>query len=154
MAGEERAVKVQIQNIKMAFNGRKGEMVALNGVDLDIHENEFVTVVGPSGCGKSTLLNIIAGLLKPTSGTVLCDGEAVEGVGRERGVVFVAASGRQYANIYNALYPRSEDCHIISDNGSVNGHGREITETFMMPPEAVTAVLERARELELSLIHI
>jgi NitT/TauT family transport system ATP-binding protein len=64
MAGEERAVKVQIQNIKMAFNGRKGEMVALNGVDLDIHENEFVTVVGPSGCGKSTLLNIIAGLLK------------------------------------------------------------------------------------------
>ena len=70
MAGEERAVKVQIQNIKMAFNGRKGEMVALNGVDLDIHENEFVTVVGPSGCGKSTLLNIIAGLLKPTSGTV------------------------------------------------------------------------------------
>ena len=69
MAGEERAVKVQIQNIKMAFNGRKGEMVALNGVDLDIHENEFVTVVGPSGCGKSTLLNIIAGLLKPTSGT-------------------------------------------------------------------------------------
>lgn len=92
MAGEERAVKVQIQNIKMAFNGRKGEMVALNGVDLDIHENEFVTVVGPSGCGKSTLLNIIAGLLKPTSGTVLCDGEAVEGVGRERGVVF-----QQYA---------------------------------------------------------
>lgn len=92
MAGEERAVKVQVQNIKMAFNGRKGEMVALNGVDLDIHENEFVTVVGPSGCGKSTLLNIIAGLLKPTSGTVLCDGEAVEGVGRERGVVF-----QQYA---------------------------------------------------------
>ena len=39
MAGEERAVKVQIQNIKMVFNGRKGEMVALNGVDLDIHEN-------------------------------------------------------------------------------------------------------------------
>lgn len=85
MAGEERAVKVQIQNIKMAFNGRKGEMVALNGVDLDIHENEFVTVVGPSGCGKSTLLNIIAGLLKPTSGTVLCDGEAVEGVGARAG---------------------------------------------------------------------
>ena len=68
MAGEERAVKVQLQHLKMAFNGRKGEMVALNGVDLDIHENEFVTVVGPSGCGKSTLLNIIAGLLKPTSG--------------------------------------------------------------------------------------
>ena len=92
MAGENRSVKVKIDNVKMIFNGRNGEMVALNGVDLDIHENEFVTVVGPSGCGKSTLLNIIAGLLEPTSGHVLCDGELVTGVGRERGVVF-----QQYA---------------------------------------------------------
>lgn len=92
MAGEDRSVKVKVDNIKMVFNGRNGEMVALNGVDLDIHENEFVTVVGPSGCGKSTLLNIIAGLLEPTSGQVLCDGEPVNGVGRDRGVVF-----QQYA---------------------------------------------------------
>ena len=92
MAGENRSVKVKIENVKMIFNGRNGEMVALNGVDLGIHENEFVTVVGPSGCGKSTLLNIIAGLLEPTSGQVLCDGEVVTGVGRERGVVF-----QQYA---------------------------------------------------------
>ena len=49
-------------------------MIALNGVDLDIKENEFICVVGPSGCGKSTLLNIIAGLLEPTSGKVYCDG--------------------------------------------------------------------------------
>ena len=92
MAGEKRSVKVQIQNVKMVFNTRKGEMTALNGVDLDIGENEFVTVVGPSGCGKSTLLNIIAGLQNPTSGKVLCNGHEVDGVGRERGVVF-----QQYA---------------------------------------------------------
>ena len=92
MAGENRSVKVKIDNVKMVFNGRNGEMVALNGVDLDIQDNEFVTVVGPSGCGKSTLLNIIAGLLEPTSGEVLCDGEPVTGVGRDRGVVF-----QQYA---------------------------------------------------------
>jgi NitT/TauT family transport system ATP-binding protein len=67
-------------------------MVALNGVTLDIHDNEFVCVVGPSGCGKSTLLNIIAGLSEPTSGTVLCDGKEVTGTGTERGVVF-----QQYA---------------------------------------------------------
>ena len=42
------------------LNTRNGEMVALNGVTLDIHDNEFICVVGPSGCGKSTLLNIIA----------------------------------------------------------------------------------------------
>ena len=51
-------------------------MVALNGIDLDIMENEFICVVGPSGCGKSTLLNIIAGLLPATSGAVYVDGNA------------------------------------------------------------------------------
>ena len=79
MAGEERSVKVRIDKVKKIFNTRNGEMVALNGVSLDIMENEFICVVGPSGCGKSTLLNIIAGLLEPTTGT-------------ERGVVF-----QQYA---------------------------------------------------------
>ena len=67
-------------------------MVALNGVTLDIHDNEFICVVGPSGCGKSTLLNIIAGLLEPTSGAVYCDGKEVKGTGTDRGVVF-----QQYA---------------------------------------------------------
>ena len=61
-------VKVHIDNVVKKFNGRNGEMVALNGVTLDIHDNEFICVVGPSGCGKSTLLNIIAGLLESTSG--------------------------------------------------------------------------------------
>ena len=74
MAGEERRVKVKIDNVKKIYNGRNGEMIALNGVNLDIMENEFICVVGPSGCGKSTLLNIIAGLLEPTSGKVYCDG--------------------------------------------------------------------------------
>ncbi|MCI7596850.1 MAG: ABC transporter ATP-binding protein [Lachnospiraceae bacterium] len=92
MAGEERSVKVRIDKVKKIFNTRNGEMVALNGVSLDIMENEFICVVGPSGCGKSTLLNIIAGLLEPTSGKVYCDGEEVVGTGTERGVVF-----QQYA---------------------------------------------------------
>ena len=85
-------VKVHIDNVVKKFNGRNGEMVALNGVTLDIHDNEFICVVGPSGCGKSTLLNIIAGLLESTSGQVYCDGELVTGTGTERGVVF-----QQYA---------------------------------------------------------
>ena len=92
MAGNTGNVKVKIDNVKKVFNGRNGEMVALNGVSLDILENEFVCVVGPSGCGKSTLLNIIAGLGKPTSGEVYVDGKEVDGPGPERGVVF-----QQYA---------------------------------------------------------
>lgn len=92
MAGEERNIKLKIDNVKKIYNSRNGEMIALNGVNLDIAENEFICVVGPSGCGKSTLLNIIAGLLEPTSGAVYCDGKKVEGTGTERGVVF-----QQYA---------------------------------------------------------
>ena len=92
MAGNNLPVKVKIDNVVKKYSGRNGEMVALNGVSLDIHENEFVCVVGPSGCGKSTLLNIIAGLHEPTSGQVLVDGQAVSGPGPDRGVVF-----KQYA---------------------------------------------------------
>ncbi|MDO4787984.1 MAG: ABC transporter ATP-binding protein [Johnsonella sp.] len=92
MAGEERSIKLKIENVRKVFNTRNGEMIALNGIDLDILENEFICVVGPSGCGKSTLLNIIAGLSEPSSGRVLCDGKEVKGTGTERGVVF-----QQYA---------------------------------------------------------
>ena len=91
MAGEERVTKLKIDNVKKIYQTRKGEMTALNGVNLDIKENEFICVVGPSGCGKSTLLNI-AGLDTPTSGAVYIDGKKIEGTGTERGVVF-----QQYA---------------------------------------------------------
>lgn len=92
MAGKEGNIKVSIQGIEKKYNTRKGEVVALNGVNFDIKENEFICVVGPSGCGKSTLLNIIAGLDTPTSGAVYIDGKKIEGTGTERGVVF-----QQYA---------------------------------------------------------
>lgn len=92
MAGEARDIKVKIDHVEKVFETKKGKMVALNGVDLDIRENEFICVVGPSGCGKSTILNIIAGLLPATSGAVYVDGNKVEGTGPERGVVF-----QQYA---------------------------------------------------------
>ena len=92
MAGDRAAVKVHIDHVVKKFQTRKGEMTALNGVDLDIHENEFITVVGPSGCGKSTLLNIIGGLESPTEGQVTVDGKPVDGPSPERGIVF-----QQYA---------------------------------------------------------
>ena len=63
-------------------------VVALDGVDLEVEEGEFLTVVGPSGCGKTTLLNILAGLLPKTRGTVLLNGREVTGPGPDRGVVF------------------------------------------------------------------
>lgn len=92
MAGETRGVKLSIKNVVKEYKGEHGTTVALNGVNLDIMENEFVCVVGPSGCGKSTLLNILAGLHEATSGECYLDGELIVGTDVRRGVVF-----QQYA---------------------------------------------------------
>ena len=62
--------------------------LALQATDLDVRENDFITILGPSGCGKSTLLRIVAGLDRPTAGEVLLDGRRVEGPGADRGMVF------------------------------------------------------------------
>ena len=93
MAGNSSGdVIVKIDHVEKIYQGRSGEVVALNGVDMEIRENEFVCVVGPSGCGKSTLLNIIAGLERPTSGRVCVKGKEEVNPGSERGVIF-----QQYA---------------------------------------------------------
>ena len=64
------------------------EFVALQSLDLDVAPGEFLTVVGPSGCGKSTVLDLIAGLAKPTSGSLTIDGTPITGPGLDRSVVF------------------------------------------------------------------
>ena len=61
---------------------------ALEATDLDVAENDFITILGPSGCGKSTLLRIVAGLDRQTEGEVRLDGRAIEGPGADRGMVF------------------------------------------------------------------
>ncbi len=81
-------VKLQSLNISKVFKTRKAELKVLDNCSIELKENEFVSIVGTSGCGKSTLLNIIAGLLPPTSGKVIIDGQAIKGPGRDRGVVF------------------------------------------------------------------
>jgi ABC-type nitrate/sulfonate/bicarbonate transport system ATPase subunit len=62
--------------------------LALQATDLQVAENDFVTILGPSGCGKSTLLRIVAGLDRPTAGEVQLDGRRIEIPGADRGMVF------------------------------------------------------------------
>ena len=64
------------------------EIVAIRGLDLDVPENELVSIIGPSGCGKSTLLHIVAGLRRSTSGTIIVAGKFVSRAGADRGMVF------------------------------------------------------------------
>jgi NitT/TauT family transport system ATP-binding protein len=72
------------------FQTRRGRINALDPIDLSIRNKEFVCLLGPSGCGKSTVLNMIAGLIKPTTGTVAVEGQSVETAQQNRriGLVF------------------------------------------------------------------
>jgi nitrate/nitrite transport system ATP-binding protein len=79
---------VQVENVGMSFDTKKGKFVALTDINLNIRQGEFISLIGHSGCGKSTLLNLIAGLTLPTAGFLLCAGREIPGPGPERAVVF------------------------------------------------------------------
>ena len=80
--------KIQISGVSKQFTSDGRPSPALDHVDLDIADHEFLCLLGPSGCGKSTLLNIVAGFLPPSTGQVMVDGKPVIGPGADRGVVF------------------------------------------------------------------
>lgn len=81
---------LSIKDINLIYNenSEDQEVRALDHISVDIDKGEFVTILGASGCGKTSLLNIIAGFLFPNEGKILLNGEAIEGPGRDRGVVF------------------------------------------------------------------
>jgi len=88
----DRPTKVGVRDVRKRFRwekrGVKHELLALDGVSLDIKEGEFLSVIGPSGCGKTTLLRIVAGLVDFDGGEVIIDGKSVTGPGPERAMVF------------------------------------------------------------------
>ena len=71
-------------DLKKSYRVGKLDVPALRGVTLDVDEGEFVAVMGPSGCGKSTLLHLLGGLLSPTSGQIVIDGEDLSKVSDAR----------------------------------------------------------------------
>ncbi|HEY9275183.1 ABC transporter ATP-binding protein [Achromobacter sp.] len=70
---------ITLDKVGKAYQTRQTTTHAVGEVSLTIPEGEFVSIVGPSGCGKSTLLNMIAGFLRPTTGTIRVDGRVVDG---------------------------------------------------------------------------
>lgn len=68
---------IDLQRVALTYQSPDGEVEALRDISLGMEDGEFVSIVGPSGCGKSTLLSLIAGLEKPSGGTILIDGEVV-----------------------------------------------------------------------------
>ncbi len=95
---------LQIESLGMVFETRKGPFTALRDIDLDLREGEFVSLIGHSGCGKSTLLNLVAGLLKPSSGLMVLAGREISGPGPDRGVVFQNHSLLPWLTCFDNVY--------------------------------------------------
>jgi NitT/TauT family transport system ATP-binding protein len=68
---------IELARVALTYQSPNGEVEALRDISFGMQDGEFVSIVGPSGCGKSTLLALIAGLVAPTAGTVVLDGEPV-----------------------------------------------------------------------------
>ncbi|AWI53944.1 nitrate ABC transporter ATP-binding protein [Aquabacterium olei] len=95
---------IDVRNAEMVFNTKKGRFHALRDINLGIDKGEFIALIGHSGCGKSTLLNLIAGLLLPTEGGLICDNKEIAGPGPERGMVFQNHSLLPWLTCFDNVY--------------------------------------------------
>lgn len=96
--------KVELNGVGMKYLTRAGETEAVTNINLSVKENEFVSIVGPSGCGKSTILSLIAGMIKPTAGTITIDGEEVRELSNRVGYMLQQDYLYEWRTIYkNAI---------------------------------------------------
>jgi nitrate/nitrite transport system ATP-binding protein len=95
---------VHIEDVGMQFVTKKGVFEALKNINLSITQGEFISIIGHSGCGKSTVLNLIAGLLRPTTGNLFCAGREIAAPGPERAVVFQNHSLLPWLSCYENVY--------------------------------------------------
>ncbi len=99
--------------------------VALQATDLDVAENDFITILGPSGCGKSTLLRIVAGLDQQTSGQVLLEGKSITGAGADRGMVFQSYTLFPWLNVLDNV------CFGLRERGMARAEQLDIAQGFI-----------------------
>lgn len=76
---------LSVKNISQKYQADNGEILAIEDISFSVNEGEIISIVGPSGSGKSTLLSMISGLLKPTGGEIILDGEKIESVSKKVG---------------------------------------------------------------------
>jgi NitT/TauT family transport system ATP-binding protein len=79
---------IEVRNVSLVYDTPGGKVHAVNDASFSAGDAEFVCLVGPSGCGKTTLLNMIAGFFAPSAGEIRVGGQAVNGQGLDRGIVF------------------------------------------------------------------
>ena len=116
---------LSIRGVSRRFASARGETLALQATDLDVAENDFITILGPSGCGKSTLLRIVAGLDRPSGGEVLLDGRRIDAPGADRGMVF------QSYTLFPWLTVRDNVCFGLRERGLPRAEQLEIAQGFI-----------------------
>ncbi|MDQ0084626.1 NitT/TauT family transport system ATP-binding protein [Variovorax boronicumulans] len=124
---ESSADYIRIEGLSKHFGTGSEGVLALQQIDCSIRQGSFVTIVGPSGCGKSTLLRILAGLLDYQVGSVMLDGQPIQGTRRDVGVVFQSS----------ILLP-----------------WRTVLENVMLPAEVIGLDKKKARERAMQLLHM
>jgi ABC-type nitrate/sulfonate/bicarbonate transport system ATPase subunit len=116
---------LKVRGVERRFASASGSTLALQATDLDVAENDFITILGPSGCGKSTLLRIVAGLDQPTAGEVQLDGRRIEGPGADRGMVF------QSYTLFPWLTVLDNVCFGLRERGMARPRQLEIAHDFL-----------------------
>ena len=121
----ESAPLLRVRGVERRFGSAAASTLALQATDLDVAENDFVTILGPSGCGKSTLLRIVAGLDLQTAGEVLLDGQRITGPGADRGMVF------QSYTLFPWLTVLDNICFGLRERGLPRAQQLEIAHGFL-----------------------
>lgn len=114
---------LEINGLRKTYPG--SGQPALNGFDLTVETGEFVTLIGPSGCGKTTTVRIIAGLLEPSSGTVLMDGHPGLEPSREKAMVF------QLFNLFPWRTARDNVAYGLQVQGMPKAERRRVAEEYL-----------------------
>ena len=96
-------MSVKDVSVRYQGTGDSADTLALDHIDLDIHDGDFVCILGPSGCGKSTLLNVMGGLLQATEGSVDMLGKEVRGVDPSRAIVFQQPTLYPWMDVYSNI---------------------------------------------------
>jgi ABC-type nitrate/sulfonate/bicarbonate transport system ATPase subunit len=114
-----------VRGVERRFASATGSTLALQATDLDVAENDFITILGPSGCGKSTLLRIVAGLDTQTAGEVMLEGRRIDGPGADRGMVF------QSYTLFPWLCVRDNVCFGLRERGLGRAEQLETANAFL-----------------------
>ncbi|MDB5571031.1 MAG: transporter [Hyphomicrobiales bacterium] len=123
---------IHLDDVSLAYAGRTGPVLALEGTSIKVAKGEFAAVVGPSGCGKSTLMKLVTGLVKPTKGAVAVDGSPVTGPVKLAGMAFQNANMLPWRTVIeNLMLPLEIVEPYRSNFRSKKAEYRERAETLL-----------------------